>query len=466
MTASVSAAAVIPVTETLSAWVAGLKFEDIPPKTIACAKEQIVGITAATLAGSRTEECRPLYAALREWGDKAESTVIGAGFKSSMRHAGMANAVAAQCLEWEDYLVAQHTGASTVPVALAVGEALRASGKELLTALIAGNEISGRTGKAYIKSRLFTNSCPNHQIDAAFVAGKLLGLDKEQLADAVGVSCFPPMTQAFAGWFSPTKGMIAGAPAYAGIRAAGLAKHGFHGFRGIIEHPDGFSNAIFERYDLEEMVKDLGVDWRTDTHSPKVYPCCGWLDALIDCELDLLREHGFGWRDVEKVEVRCPTVTALLRKPTDELVALIERIASTAYLTAVPLFFNATYPLAVALVDGELTQAQFTKERMVDRELWETFDRFHFAVDPTLDVKEMSEGVNAGGVTVTLRDGRVLAKSSEAMRGSYKNPIPIEEKLLIATRGVLSDSQRAELLAAIEGLDLVGDIGEVTQLLA
>jgi len=455
-----------PVTETLSRWVEGLRFEDIPTRTIECAKEQVIGIVGAILAGSRTEECRPLYAAIREWGDRQEATVVGAGFRSSMRHAGMANAVAAQCLEWEDYLVAQHTGACTVPTALAVGEAVRAGGKEFLTALVAGNEISGRTGKAYIKSRLFTNSCPNHQIDAAFVAGKLLGLEAAQLADAVGISCFPPMTQAFAGWFSATKGMITGAAVYAGIRGAGLAKHGFHGFRQIIEHPDGFSNAIFERYQLEEMVKDLGTDWRTDTHSPKLYPCCGWIDALLDCELDLMRENDLCWTEIEKVEVRCPTVTALLLKPKDELVDLIRRIAQTEYLTAVPLFFNATYPLAVALMDGELTEVQFSKERMMDSRLWEVFDRFSFTVDPTLDAKELEEGVNAGGVTLTLKDGRVLSKSTEAMKGSYKNPIPIEEeKLEVVTRRIWSDAQRREFMAAVRGLEGMDDIGELARLL-
>ncbi|MCX5997141.1 MAG: MmgE/PrpD family protein, partial [Chloroflexi bacterium] len=160
----------IAVTEIISTWASGLKYEDIPSRTIACAKEQVIGIVAAMLAGSRTEECQPLYKALREWGDREESTVVGANMKTSMRNAGLVNSIVAQTLEWEDYLRSQHTGASTVPNALAVGEAVNANGKEFLTALVAGNEICGRTGQAYIKSHLFTNSCPNHQIDAAVVA--------------------------------------------------------------------------------------------------------------------------------------------------------------------------------------------------------------------------------------------------------------------------------------------------------
>ena len=455
----------IPVTEILSEWTHNLKYDDIPAKTIKCAKEQVISIIAAIYAGSRTEECKPLYGALAEWDDKKESTVIGANLKSSMRHAGMANAVAAQTLEWEDYLKSQHSGASTVPTALAVAEALGVSGKEFLTALIVGNEISGRTGHAYVKSRLYTNSCPNHQIDTAFIAGKLFGLNKDQMMDAVGISCFPPMTQSFAGWFSPTKGFITGAPAYSGIMAASLAKHGFKGFRKIIEHHDGFSNAVFERYDLEEMVTELGSDWRTDTHSPKIYPCCGWLDALVDCVLYLMKENSIDWQEIKDVQVRCPTVTILLNKPKDELIDLITQIAENEYLTCVPLFFNSVYPLAAAIIDGELTEAQFTKKRIVDKKLHEMFDKIHFTADPSLDVKEMDEGVNSGEVTLTLQNGQQYGKSSDAMRGSYQNPIDIKEKLTVCTRNILSDSQRDELHDAVINLDQLSDIREFTKIL-
>ncbi len=453
----------VPVTRILSEWAAGLTFEDIPKKTVRCAKEQVVSILAAIYASSRTETCRPLYAALASWGDREESTVVGAGLKSSMRHAGMANAFAAQALEWEDYLQAQHSGASTVPTSLAVAEAVGASGREFLTALVVGNEVSGRTGKGYIRSRLFTNSCPNHQIDTALTAGKLLGLDAEGLMDAVGISCFPPMTQSFAGWFSWSKGMITGAPAYAGISAASLALHGLHGFRQIIEHPDGFSNAVFERYELDEMIKDLGTDWRTDTHSPKLYPCCGWLDALVDSALDLLSENGIGWRDIERVQVRCPTVTLLLSKPKDELLELIRAVAEREDLSCVPLFFNSVYPLAVAIMDGELTAAQYTRERMLDPELHGFFDRLSFNADPMLDVKELEEGVNSGEVTLVLRDGRELSRFTEAMKGSYQNPIDVREKLEVCTREILDDAARSRIYEGAMALDELDDVREFTR---
>ncbi|WP_287153149.1 MmgE/PrpD family protein [Candidatus Solincola tengchongensis] len=455
----------IPVTEILCEWACRTTFEDIPPRTVRCAKEQVLSIVAAMLAGSRADFLQPLYRAARSWGDREEATVVGGGFRSSMRTAGMVNAVAAQALEWEDYLKSQHSGASTVPAALAVAEGVGASGRDFLTALVIGNEISGRTGQAYIRSRLFTNSCPNHQIDAAVVAGKLMGLDREAMMDAVGIACFPPFTQCFAGWMSGTKGMITGAPVLAGITAASLAAHGMHGFRGIIEHPDGFSNALFERYDLEEMVRGLGEEWRTDTHSPKLYPCCGWLDALVDSALDLLEEHSLTWRDIRKVEVRCPTVTLLLRRPVEELLELMDRIAAEEWLTPMPLFFDATYPLAVAIMDRELTAAQFERGRMKDPELRRFLGRFSYTADPLLDWKEMEEGVNAGEVTFLLRDGRRVSRFTEAMKGSYLNPLDVREKLAVCTRGILDEARREEIAGAVDRLEEFDDLRDFARLL-
>jgi 2-methylcitrate dehydratase PrpD len=253
---------------------------------------------------------------------------------------------------------------------------------------------------------------------------------------------------------------------HAGITGASLAKAGFKGFRKIIEHPEGFSSAIFERYDLEEMVKDLGSDWRTDTHSPKLYPCCGWLDALIDSALDIMREHSVDWQEISSVQVQSPTVTLLLNKPKDELIDLINQIAAQEYLTVVPLFFNSVYPLAAAIVDGQLTAAQFTRERITDKKLQGFFDRIHFAVDPSLDVKEMQEGINSGGVKITLKDGTEYHKFTDAMRGSYKNPIDIRLKLEVCTRGIKSNQWRQEVYDAGMKLDSMPGIRYFCKLLA
>ncbi|MGQ9476779.1 MAG: hypothetical protein ACUVRX_12115 [Actinomycetota bacterium] len=214
------------------------------------------------------------------------------------------------------------------------------------------------------------------------------------------------------------------------------------------------------------MVRDLGKDWRTDTHSPKVYPRCGWLDALMDSALDLLDEHRISWEDIERVEVRCPTVTPLLRRPLEEpLNLLLDRITKEDKLTPAPLFFDATYPLAVAIMDRELTPAQFSRVRMRDPGIREFLGRFGYTADPLLDWKEMEEGVNAGEVALVLRDGRRLSRFTEAMKGSYLNPVDVREKLAVRARDILDDSRREEIIDAAKNLEELDNLRELTRLL-
>ncbi|MGQ9476778.1 MAG: MmgE/PrpD family protein [Actinomycetota bacterium] len=105
----------LPVTEMICDWARRTTFEDIPPRTIERAKDQVLSVVAAMFAGSGAAFLRPFYRSVRSWGDREEANVVGAGFQTSMRSAGMVNAVAAQALEWEDYLKPQRSGASTAP---------------------------------------------------------------------------------------------------------------------------------------------------------------------------------------------------------------------------------------------------------------------------------------------------------------------------------------------------------------
>src|SRR4029077_2002444 len=106
-------------------------------------------ILAAIYAGSQMPPAAKTAAAIDAFHDRAEATVVRphGGFKTSMRSAALANSVAAQVLEWEDWTFLAHSGASIVPVALAVGQRERRSGKELLTAIVAANELLARAGE-------------------------------------------------------------------------------------------------------------------------------------------------------------------------------------------------------------------------------------------------------------------------------------------------------------------------------
>src|SRR5947207_1984426 len=136
-----------PVSRKLAEFFAGLSYDDLPPGCVEQAKEQLKSIIGAMYAGSRMPPGRKFARAVRGFGDRAECTVLGRQpFRTSVRHAALLNSVYAQVLEWEDWTFIAHSGASIVPTALAAAELVGASGKELIAAIVAGNEVLARSG--------------------------------------------------------------------------------------------------------------------------------------------------------------------------------------------------------------------------------------------------------------------------------------------------------------------------------
>src|SRR5205823_4114235 len=120
--------------------------------------------------------------------------------------------VLAQILEWEDWTFLAHSGASIVPVALAAGEQAEASGRDVLTAIVAANEILARAGGVLTDAVNTGNALAVHQIETTLVAGKLLGLSAEELQDALGIACTQPQMTSIISWTAEAKGRPTGCP--------------------------------------------------------------------------------------------------------------------------------------------------------------------------------------------------------------------------------------------------------------
>src|SRR5207249_1428077 len=219
----------------------GLGFADLPPGTIASAKEQLASILGATYGGSVMGPGIKAAQAVRSWRESGPSTVIGkTRFRTSMRNAAMTNSYLAQILEWEDWTFLAHSGASIVPVALAAGEQAAASGRDVLTAIVAANEILARAGGVLTDAVNTGNALAVHQIETTLVAGKLLGLSAEQLQDALGIACTQPQMTSIISWTAEAKGMLTGWPAATAVSAAHFAQAGMSGNRTILVNPLGY----------------------------------------------------------------------------------------------------------------------------------------------------------------------------------------------------------------------------------
>jgi len=461
------------VTRVLAEWVHGLGFADLPPGTIASAKEQLASILGATYGGSVMGPGIKAAQAVRSWRESGPCTVIGkTRFRTSMRNAAMMNSYLAQILEWEDWTFLAHSGASIIPVALAAGEQAQASGRDVLTAIVAANEILARAGGVLTDAVNTGNALAVHQIETTLVAGKLLGLSAEQLQDALGIACTQPQMTSIISWTAEAKGLLTGWPAATAVTAALFAQAGMSGNRTILENPLGYVYRIADvasQRRLARMVEDLGAVWRFDAARnelfTKRYPTDGFQLTSVDAVLRLRRGPlaAIARADlpsaIRRVEVRIPLVMAASAtmfsggKAGEQ--ALFDRVADPAQpdWTYIALLFDGVWPVAAALADGELTYRQYRDDKLADPVIRALADK----VD---EIPDLTQGVFGATARVELADGSVHEQRVECIED-----FAVREKLDVGASEIKSPAAIQGIVDAIAALESFGDIRQFTALL-
>lgn len=458
------------VTRELAAWVHDLSYDDIPDEEIAAAKQQLKSILAATYAGSTTEQAANVRDAVGAFGDKPEATVLG-GREASVQHAAMVNTYQAQLHEWEDFTYLAHGGVAIVPALLSVAESENASGEELLTAIVAGNEIVARLGEFLTDVLNIGQAMAIHQAELPLIVGKLLGLSPEKLQDAVGIACTQPQTTSLAAWSADAKGMVTADPVVTSIRAAYFAREGVHGRRDQLENPLGYFNRVANVRSPNEFATALegletagATEWRFATeyvdkryatdafHHTSVYALLELREQLADDGIDPTDPDAI---DEIRVRASLPMAAVATMFNRGDPGALLERIrdAEQPDWSFLPLLYDGYYPLAAALVDGELTHRQYEPDRLAD----ETIETF---LEKIRLVPDISVGVFGAEVTVVPADaGPLDAIDREYQRfvGCIREEVNADyspdDKLAVAAGDVRSDDEIDRLVDAIDDLE-------------
>ncbi|MHC1591295.1 MAG: MmgE/PrpD family protein, partial [Candidatus Helarchaeales archaeon] len=276
----------------ISEWILKLKYSDIPEDVILIAKEQVLGMLGACFAGSKTLGGRAIHDTIKEWNEREETTIIPFGTKCSVLSTLYVNSALPMALDYDDYMVTIHPGTSTYSVPLAFGEKSNIDGKEYLTCLVLGNEIEGRVGLSVYPPGEGQMQSFVHAAGAAAMAGRILGLTKEQLINAFGIALYQTPFPIPRGFFGPqSKLLTSSIPARIGAEAAFLARKGLTGAADIFENPQGFCKYMSEAELTKVLDNDLGVSWLTKTMSFKIYPGCAYVDAIADVMLEILDKY-------------------------------------------------------------------------------------------------------------------------------------------------------------------------------
>ena len=297
------------ITEQLSTHTTKVRYQDIPPEAIEKAKDCILDQIGVELIGSTLEWNKIAYRYVADMGGRGESTVVNYGTKVPMLDAAFVNATFGQGCELDDvgFAAGGHLGAATVPVALAVGEKQRSSGKDFLAAVVVGCDVMYRL-LAAVRPSSGRRGFHSHGIGAPFgamaTAARLLGLNDEQMLHAFGIAGMHSSgTMEYDQTGGEVKRVIAGVAARSGIQSALLAQRGLTGPPTIIEGQRGFLKVFADQVEPEGITSDLGSDFKIMRLWFKLYPCVATVQGVIYTLTKMIEEHRFGADDIDEIRV-------------------------------------------------------------------------------------------------------------------------------------------------------------------
>lgn len=405
-------------------FVLGCARRDIPASVAAKAAVLMLDTIGSCLASSREDFGRAVLEGAERLGGPPESTLIGTTAKAGSASAVMANATLAHGLDFddtrEDAIV--HTGCVAVTTALAVGEAVGASGRAVLEAMIAGVEVMCRIGLAVpgrFHARHFHPTSLTGSFAAAAVAGKLYNLTEDQLVHAFGIcgSQAGGIIEYLADG-SWTKRLHPGWASHAGVTAVILARAGFTGPETIFEGAHGFYQAFAgasAETALEALLATLGHQWELEQLTLKPYPCGSIAQPYMDCALRLREKHQIQPEDITSIS--CRTAEGPVPRLWEPLAA--KHRPANGYAAK----FSLPYLLAVMFVKGRASLAEFTDEAVRDRSVLKVAGKVGYELDSTIDYPRQF----VGHVAVRLRDGRLLEEGQDHPRGGPDSPMSREE---------------------------------------
>ena len=460
------------ISRELARFVAGLKYEDIPESVIEVEKRSILDNIAIISGGADGNGCREFveYAVESAAGGKEEATVLGQKIKLPAVWAAFANASMTMALDFSDTSATAtiHPNTSTFCVSLALSEKLGGiSGKDFLTAMIAGSEVACRLARAAVSSRfaLYGFYMPPvfTSFGAAAAACKILGLSEDQIIDAWSLvlsqyTCSSELTK---NKETPIRSIREAFGAQAAYSSAILASKGIKGYKDPFEGQQGFYKAYFnDDYDPEPVLKDLGKDFEAAKLIFKPWPCCMGNHGCINAALNIMRDHDIKPEDITALKAEAPTVARVVLEPAED---------KKAPKNAIGAKYSMPFTVSTAIIDGSVTLGSFEDENLKRKDILELASKFSHVLNDEWDRSvEMKTG---GRLTIETKDGKSYTDTVSSTLGNPDNPMTEDAfrakffSCMERAPKASSEEDREALYQHVKALEKINDIKDIAALL-
>ncbi len=430
---------------SFSAFIFDTEFNNIPADIRAIMKRSVLDTLGIAIVGTTSDLAKIVTGyAKGHWcagANGPHARVLLDGTSLSPEGAAFVAAFTIDAIDGHDgYSPAKgHAGSAIIPALLAFCEDRKqagnpVSGREFLTAMTIGYEVSYRAGLAlHATTDDYHTSGAWTAVGVAAMGARLLGLSEEQMRHAIGIAEYhgprsqmmrcidhPTMLRDGVGWGAPT-----------GVSATYMAQAGFTGAPAI----------TVEREDAAEFWRGLGKNWEISRTNYKRYPVCRWAHPAIDAAADLMKDNNLSSADVERVRIQ--TFHNAIR------------LAGHAPKTVDEITYAIAFPTATMIVRGKIGMSELSAEILNDAEI----SRISLATElvETEYFNKISVGERWADVTLYLKDGRELQSPPRKPKGDqHTDPLSdmeIFDKFHAFADPVIGAKRAKALRSAINDMD-------------
>lgn len=443
-------------TRKLAEFISSLRYEHISINAIAKAKLSLMDWTGVAVAGyiSGQNDMDSMINALSPFFGQPQATLITQKKKVDVINAALVNGTASHLLDYDDVHMGMigHPTVPVVPAALAVGEYYGISGKKLIEAIVAGVETECRIGEAVNPEHYAAGWHATATLGcfgACAAVAKIIDLNTDKIVSALGIAG----TQVFGlqqSFGTMCKPFHAGKAASSGILAAILAENGFTAPQQILEAQAGFGKVLSPKFD-ETKIGNFGHHFAIERVVYKRYASCYLTHAAIVCMLGIKEKYHPTISKVESVWVKAsPTAVAVADKSESQ--------------TGLEGKFSLKYCVALALVKGKATEADFTNEAVKEPAIRRMMPKVNVTTEESFALTEVE-------IKIHLTNGGQIKESLELT--SQDSSIPVAEWELalqhkisdLLSRTLTLESTR-KIINEVKKLEEVNNIRDLIELLS
>ncbi len=387
--------------------------------------------------------------------------MIGSNLKTDVRSASLINGLAIRALDYNDVYWKQDPShpSDLLPAAFCVAEREKRSGKDLILATVIAYELEMRMMEAAFPGvrELGLHHATLTQFVSPVVAGKMLGLNADQITNAIGISGSHNTTlgAVTAGTLTMMKNTVDPMATEAGIFAALIAQKGYKGTTPIFEGREGLFETIGEEWKPEVLTDNLGKTFKIVDCSIKPFPCEALTHAPLSAVLDLVIENDLSPESIELIEIA--TLKRAAEILADEKKYIIDSRETADH--------SLPYCIAAATVRRSLTPLDFSPESLKDAQILATVPKVKAVLEPSFETRFPAE--QPCRVVITLKNGEKLTKERNYPKGDPRDPLSsaeLKQKFEVLAEGILDKKQSEAVYDAVYNIEKIEDVSDLMKL--